>query len=249
MKLLNLLTKIITHYKHLGFSGGSLLFKRYIKSYKYFSILLPGYKFPIALRNNTTDITVFYQVFLAKSYQIGVNETPSFILDCGANIGMSTVFFKNKFPQAKVVAIEPEQSNFDMLKRNTKMYEDVHCMNAGIWNKSTNIIIKDNDYGNWGFMVEEINYKNEDTLKAVSIDKIMEDFNVDQIDILKIDIEGSEREVFEKNFDQWLSKTKILIIELHDGLRKGASKMFFKAISNYDFHMVRKNENFIFYLS
>ncbi|WP_445731692.1 FkbM family methyltransferase [Mariniflexile sp.] len=246
-ELLNLPFKIVTHYKTLGYQGTTLLAKRYIKKYKRFYILLKGYRFPVVLRNNTTDVTVFYQVFLARSYSIKVKEMPRVIIDCGANIGLSAVFFKNKFPEAKIIALEPEHSNFEMLKKNTKMYEGIHCINKGIWNKSTNLIIKDNNLGNWGFMVEEVD--NDSTISATSIEEIMCEFNIDHIDILKVDIEGSEKELFERNFEKWLSKTKILIIELHDGLRAGASKSVFNAISKYDFHMVRKDENFIFYFN
>lgn len=247
LEILNLPYKIVTHYRELGYQGALLLFKRYIKKYKYFSILLPKYKYPISLRNNTSDVTVFYQVFLAKSYQLNYKDDPKIIIDCGANIGLSVAFFKNRFPNAKVIAIEPEFSNFEMLKINTKSYDDVFCVNSGIWNKSTNLIIKDNDFGNWGFMVEEVDYENENTVSAISMDEIISKFEIEQIDILKIDIEGSEKELFEKSFENWLKITKVLIIELHDGLRDGASKAFFKAISEYEFSMVRKNENLIFY--
>lgn len=246
MELLNLPYKIVRHFKTLGFQGALLLFKRNIKSYKTFKILLPNYKYPIVLRNNTSDVTVFYQVFLAKSYLIGLSEAPKIIIDCGANIGLSTVFFKNKYPNAKIIAVEPEGSNFTMLKKNTEMYSDVHCINKGIWNKTANLIVKDDNLGNWGFTVEEVDYKNKNTVSAISINEIMSSFNIQYIDILKIDIEGSEKEMFSENFENWLSKTKVLIIELHDGLNAGASKSFFSAITNYNFYMMRKNENFIF---
>ena len=247
LDILNLPFKLVTHYRALGYQGTLLLFKRYIKRYKYFSILLPKYKHPIFLRNNTTDITVFYQMFLAKSYHLNYNVDPKIIVDCGANIGLSVAYFKNRFPNSKVIAIEPEFSNFEMLKINTKSYDEVFCINSGIWNKSTNLIIKNSDYGNWGFMVEEVDYKNEYTVEAISINEIISQFEIEQIDILKIDIEGSEKELFEKNFENWLKLTKVLIIELHDGLREGASKSFFKAISEYEFTMARKDENLIFY--
>jgi len=249
IEILNLPYKIIKHYRILGFQGSLLLFKRYIKRFKSFNIKLTNYKYSVILRNNTTDISVFYQVFLERSYQFNIKAEPRVIIDCGANIGLSTVFFKHRYPKAKVIAIEPEISNFKMLELNTKMYNNVHCLNYGIWNKSTNLIIKDNNLGNWGFMVEEVDYKNETTIPAISIDEIIEKFNIKQIDILKNDIEGSEKELFQENFKTWLSKTKLLIIELHDGLNNGSSKSFFSAISNYEFSMIRKNENLVFFFN
>ncbi len=248
-QILNLPHKVVLHFKTLGFQGGMLLFKRYIRKNNSFKILLPKYKAPIFLRNNTSDIGVFYQMFLSKSYNIGIDNSPKVIIDCGANIGLSTVFFKNKFPDAQIIAIEPEKSNFDMLKKNTKFYTNIHCLHNGIWNKSTNLSIEDDNLGHWGFTVTEVDFENENTISAISINDIMIEFNIKQIDILKIDIEGSEKELFEKDFENWLSITKVLIIELHDGLKKGASKSFFKAITKYDFRMIRKDENLIFYMN
>lgn len=248
LKILNIPFIIITHYRALGYHGILLLFKRYFINLNNFKILLPKYPFPIFLRNNTSDINVFYQVFLAKSYNINFRINPKIIIDCGANIGLSTIYFKNKFPNAKIIAIEPEKSNFLLLEKNTKEYNDVFCVKYGVWNKSTNLIIN-NKYGKWGFMVEEVEHQSENTIPAISIDEIMEKFDINEIDILKIDIEGSEKNLFESNFECWLSKTKVLIIELHDFMRAGSSMSFIKAISNYEFNMARKNENLIFYLN
>lgn len=237
------------HFKNLGFQGALLLLKRNFKVFSSFNIMLPGYNFPVILRNNSSDVTVFYQVFLEKSYKIKVNKEPKVIIDCGANIGLSVVYFKNRFPNSKIIAIEPETSNFQLLKDNTKMYKDVYCLNSGIWYKSTNLKIKNKDLGNWGFTVQEVNYEDSTTIKAISINQIMLKYDLKYIDILKIDIEGSEKELFQEDFEYWLSKTGLLIIELHDGLNYGASKSFFKAISNYDFYMLKKNENLIFYFN
>ena len=74
----------------------------------------------------------------------------------------------------------------------------------------------------------------------------MIEYNFPKIDILKLDIEGSEKELFETNFEDWLPKTKILIIELHDAMKTGCSKSVFNAISKYDFSFSIKGENIIF---
>lgn len=246
-KFLLLPYKIAQHYRILGFQGLKLLFFRGLGSGDLMRIKLSKIKSTIFLRKNTTDLTVFYQVFLAKSYAIRIIEEPKVIIDCGANIGMSTVFFKNRFPNAKVIAVEPETRNFELLKKNTEVYKDMVCLNKGIWSDSAPLKIFNDQSGEWGFMVKEMISKTEDTIDAISINDIISDFELKQIDILKVDIEGSEKEMFEKNFEQWLPLVKILIIELHDGLRAGSSKSFFKSICKYDFNLYRNNENFIIY--
>ena len=70
---------------------------------------------------------------------------------------------------------------------------------------------------------------------------------VNIIDILKIDIERSEKKIFaDSNVHNWLNKVKVLIIELHDRYKKGGSYYFFKAISKYYWHFTFRGENLIF---
>ena len=70
-----------------------------------------------------------------------------------------------------------------------------------------------------------------DYIKGLKITSTIEDNSILNIDILKFDIEGSERYLFDSNFDEWLPKVRILIIEFHDRLVPCASKAFFNAIS------------------
>ena len=66
-------------------------------------------------------------------YDSGFRPAPRVVVDAGANIGLSTVFFANKFPQAKIVAIEPEPSNFAMLRDNVAPYPNVTPVQAALW--------------------------------------------------------------------------------------------------------------------
>lgn len=247
-KILNSLSKLISHYDAFGIQGIILIFKRFhTKKEKKIEIKPPNIKYPFFLRSGSSDIGIFYQIFLSKSYNLSYGINPNVIVDCGSNIGLSVIFFKNKFPNSTIVAVEPEENNFNLLLKNTEKYSNIHCLKKGIWNKETNLIIKNNNTTNWAFEVEEVDYENENTISAISISELKKKFNLDIIDILKIDIEGSEKELFEENYEQWLPKTKILIIELHDGMKYGASKSFFNAISKYNFHFTIKDENLIFY--
>jgi len=94
-------------------------------------------------------------------------------------------------------------------------------------------------------MVSESDISNEHSVQSISVDGLLDEFNIDQIDILKIDIEGSEKELFEKNYEKWLPRTKMIIVELHDVMRWGSSKSFFNAITKYEYSMTIKGENLI----
>lgn len=201
----------------------------------------------IYLRSDTTDIKVFMQIFRNLEYEIDFKLNPKVIVDCGANTGLSTIYFKNKYPDATIIAIEPESSNFDLLLKNTKGYSNLHCLKKGIWNRDVNLEIANPEAEKWAFITKEVEYESNNTIEAISIDRILEEYDIETIDILKIDIEGSEKELFEKNFENWIPRTKIILIELHDFMRNGCSKSFIKALENFSFSVSKKGENFICY--
>ena len=168
------------------------------------------------------------------------------ILDCGGNIGCSAVFFANVYPNAQIYSVEPEIRNFKMLTYNTIFYDKVHPINAALWDKETFIKIADENADTNGYMTIETTADDSDALKTTTVSKLLAESGFDEIDLLKIDIEGAEKEVFSApNVDEWLSKVKVLVIELHDRMKKGCSRAFFKAVSNYDWHFEFRGENLI----
>lgn len=246
-KALRNIIKLNEHYRTFGWQGIMLILNR--RKTKDITLNIPQSKTPIYLRGGTTDTTVFYQVFLAKSYEIKVESPIYNIIDCGANVGLASIFFKNKFPNAQVIAIEPETDNFRRLEKNMQSYSDVHCLNYGVWNNQAFLKINNDFDSEWAFTVQEVMSKDEADVEAISIKEIIHQYQLESIDILKIDIEGAEKALFSTNFEAWLKITKIIIIELHDSMAPGATKSFFTAINNYDYRMSRNNENLIIYFN
>lgn len=206
---------------------------------------------PINLRPKTSDLLVFHQIFTFKEYDMNIGFIPKFIIDAGANIGLASVFFTNKFPNAKIIAIEPEKNNFEMLEKNTDRYANVFIYKKALSNQSNiSFDVVDKGIGNWGFATESKDlktiYKVIDTVTTITIDEILVQNNLEYIDLIKIDIEGGEKKLFESNYENWLPKTKCIIIELHDGITRGSSKNFFTAISKYDFSYYNRGENLFF---
>lgn len=197
------------------------------------------------LRKDTTDYDTFEQVFLQKQYDVDVNFQPKFIIDGGANIGLAAIYFAQRFPAATIISIEPSKENFDLLQTNTASLKQVHCLQNGIWNKDVGLMITNITGDKNAFMVAEVPDETMHAIKAVSIDTIMQQAGINSIDILKLDIEGAEKELFAFNYANWLPKTKMIILELHDFMKKGASKSVFAAISKYDFSFSMMGENII----
>src|SRR4051812_5012592 len=87
-----------------------------------FELNVPFLNAKIAIRNNSSDWTVFKQVFIWKEYEYPVPFIPATILDAGANVGYAALWFNRKFPNAKIISLEPENSNFEILLKNTRNY-------------------------------------------------------------------------------------------------------------------------------
>jgi FkbM family methyltransferase len=217
-----------------------------IKKVKPDSWTLPELKHPIHLRPNTTDNRVFRQVFGMGEYDISFPFIPRTIIDGGGNIGLFSVLMANRFPEARIIAIEPDPDNFLQFKINTEHYPNVTPINAGIWNKSCFLQVIDDGYGHYGLQVTAANEGIETDLKAITIGDLMDQFNLENLDIVKLDVEGAEAMIFKDNYDKWLSCTKMLIIELHEGCWPGSSANFELAIKNYPFNR-RKNGEFLIY--
>lgn len=241
--------KIIRCIINFGLIKGIQLYYK-LKSNDTDSICLDNIDYPIKLRSGTSDIPTFHQIFTFRDYDINLNFNPKIIIDAGANIGLAAIYYANKYPAAKIISIEPEQSNYNLLKKNTQHYENIIPLNNAISSvENQELAIVDNGYGNWGFMTEPLTDGDKSKIpnvKSITIDGIMNKYDYKIIDIVKIDIEGYEKELFEKNTENWLPNIRCLIIELHDRMKEGCSKSFFSAINKHDFRFYKRGENLIF---
>jgi FkbM family methyltransferase len=223
----------------------SILIHMPIRKEEIIKIELPHIKSPLHLRCPTSDLYTFWQLFINNEYGFPIRDKPNLIIDGGANVGYAAVFFANRFPEAKIIAIEPEQTNFELLKENTIDYQNILLRNSGIWNKNTYLKIHDLGVRKDAFMVEEVDREEQGSFKAVTVGEVLRESGYDEIDILKLDIEGAEKEVFSDNYEEWLGRVNILIIELHDRMKEGCSEAFFSAIKKYKFNITFKGENII----
>ncbi len=198
---------------------------------------------PIQLRPHTSDGRIFRQIFYDGQYDIEPGFQPRYIIDAGANIGLFAVLAASRYKEARIICVEPDAANFQMLQRNTAPYPNITCVKSGIWNKEVILEVVDEGYGEWGMMVKEVETENENTIRAISIDQILSRYQMPYIDILKLDVEGAEASIFRDNYSEWLPKTRLLIIELHDYMLPESSKSFKEAIGRFNFSHFVSGEN------
>lgn len=137
------MTRMVYHIEHHGYEGFKLWKSKQGKKQKTIGYNLKDLKEKVYLRTDSSDYAIYKQIFIEKQYDCSLKKDPEVIIDCGANIGLASVFFANKYPSAKIIAIEPEKSNYEMLLLNTQNYPNVCCLNNGVWSKKTNLYIYD----------------------------------------------------------------------------------------------------------
>ena len=199
----------------------------------------------LIIRKGTTDSKVFKSIFVLGEFKLPIKINPKLIIDAGAYTGLSTLYYSSKYPSAKIIAIEPETSNFRILEKNTKHLSNIRRIKAGLWDRNAFLKIKDRGTGKWGFAVEEVSEPEDLDVKAVTIEKILKKSGFDRIDILKLDIEGSEKQLFSKNYQLWLNKVNIIVIELHDRIIDGCTESLYSAINKDEWKEFKEGEKVI----
>lgn len=203
-----------------------------------YPLYVSGHKHPLLCRYNSSDREVFAQVFIRRQYA-GTKTTskPCLIIDCGANVGYTTVFFLIEFSNSHVIAVEPDSHNFEVLKQNLAPFAGrTTSLQTGIWSHKTGLIVcrQVGVKREWSTKVRESKSQEMSDIMAVDIGSLLQDAEqVFDYKILKVDIEGAEEVVFSKGYQDWIGEFDLILIELHG---KGSREAFFQAIgqAQYD---------------
>ena len=217
-----------------------------------------GTKRKFFYRKIEADLGVVRQIFVNKDYSLDrlrrqndlkkfysnliLNNKIPLIIDAGANIGASSVWFSGHYPRSRIVAFEPDEKNFVLLKKNTDgLNVDARQQAVGSTNQKVRIL--DEGRGEWGFTTRADN--NGDCQMVAMADVVSRESNMGAVPfIAKIDIEGGEKELFEQNAD-WVKKFPLIVIELHDWMLpgQGTALPFLRCVAglNRDFVYIGEN--------
>jgi FkbM family methyltransferase len=203
------------------------------------------------LRLRTSDIAVFREVFVDSHYEWECSTPPRVIVDAGANIGLTSILYANKYPQARIISIEPDPSNFELLKNNIALYSNVTAVRAALWKEDCDLQIvgtEDNNWDFWGFRTREpqqpVAPGDRGLVRGVTLGTLMKANDLDYVDLLKIDIEGAEKEVFEHS-SPWIGSVGAIAVEVHDRFKVGCSDSVQAATRDFDVSSRRDKTAFI----
>jgi FkbM family methyltransferase len=214
------------------------------------------------VRPNSSDTVIVGQIFVDRVLNISKLKRCSdledflqaaratgkrpLIIDGGANIGAASVYFSARCQDALVVAIEPEPSNFQLLVENTKGMP-VLPLPCALAATPQRVQVVDVGNGYLGFQTRPVTDEeaSEDDVGCVTINEIFEAHQEDSFPfIVKIDIEGAEKELFQQH-TEWMGKAPLIIIELHDWMLpgQGVALPFLRSICQFDRDFICIGEN------
>jgi FkbM family methyltransferase len=216
-------------------------------------VRVPGLDRDVVVRMGETDPEVFAQIFVRNEYKHPMlPEKARVILDAGANVGYSVLFFRRLYPAARIIAVEPDPTNFAMLRENCEHLSDVHLVHAALWNACGTLGLQFSGdagraLGSWGVrtMAAAQPVSGLETT-AVDAESLMRQFGLDRIDIFKIDIEGAEREVFSDATAAWYERVALFVLETHERFAKGSDEAVKRALQPARWQHARKGENQFF---
>lgn len=216
-----------------------------------------GKKILIHLRD-AVDVATLYQVFVDEEYRLErIARAPEYhalyqsicdsgktplIIDCGANIGLASIYLNERFPLARVVGLEPDTSAYLSANRNCEGRPAITLLNAGVSSQTGFAHILDPGLGG-NAMRTVLDDSGDIELKSISD---IRDAQGDQFELLfvKMDVEGAEKEIFSRDVE-WIDEVPLLIVELHDWMlpKSANSRSFLVAHATRDRDFIFMGEN------
>ncbi|HEX4638355.1 MAG TPA: FkbM family methyltransferase [Chthoniobacterales bacterium] len=168
---------------------------------------------------------MIYQVLLKggkkAEYYVPRTLTPKTILDIGSNIGASIIYFHDRFPDAEIFGFEPHPGTFSILQQNVAPLPRVAVFNYGLGAKHEKISVEA-DKVNFGAFNTHGEFKARGQPAAPvlcevrRLDDVLRELGVPHVDLIKIDCEGAEADVFSTLPDEILNRCQWIVGEFHD---------------------------------
>lgn len=151
------------------------------------------------------------EIFYQNVYKFKARTDTPHIIDAGANIGLSLIYFKRLYPRCTIVAYEPDAAIFDILSRNVAHYDGIELRRSAAWIADTELT-----FYSEGSLAgsSEIDFVNKGNAVIVSAERLKDELAKAPVDFLKIDIEGAENSVLFDIEDE-LAQVDHLFFEYH----------------------------------
>jgi FkbM family methyltransferase len=211
------------------------------------AVRLPGIIHPVWVRPGTSDVSTFDEVFLSREYDLPFADfAPRHILDLGANVGYASLYFNSRWPDAAILAVEPELANLILLKRNTSRYLSIATLRGAGWSRPAQLSFENPQADANAFRVTDAEHGSGDaSIRAYTVAQLLDRLECDRGALVKMDVEGAEAEILRGDVG-WLDRVDVLVIELHDRLAPGCGEALFAALAGRRFRVEIMGANLAF---
>ncbi|SRR5579871_42833 len=168
-------------------------------------------RYKVGFTHGPTFLLSIQELFVNEFYKFRADNDSPTIIDCGSYIGTSILYFKVNYPNARIIGFEPDETNFSILKSNLENwnFSNAEVVNAAIWINNGNISF--NSVGDMSSRIEDNSVgDNKKNVQCVRLNDLIND----EVDFLKMDIEGAEYAVLKDCSDN-LKNVKNLFVEYH----------------------------------
>lgn len=166
-------------------------------------------------RPGTTDGATLFDVFVNEPYGYDVDFDVDFVIEVGANVGYASVYFARRFPNATILAIEAESSNFRLLERNVSRFERILPLHVAVSAHDGETFVHAGE-GEWGFYTAERPQPSAQRVEAVSIPTLLQRFGItsEYRVLMKVNIAGFEKQLFDERSPEWIRSIRQISVKL-----------------------------------
>jgi FkbM family methyltransferase len=207
------------------------------------SLRVPGSATPLLCRPRDSDLGVLWSAFYWRDCDCELPPSHQTIIDAGANVGYVSVFLANKYPAARIVAVEVDPNNAEILRKNVRGY-NVDVVQGALWSSHSHFLIDKSDGKSWAVRIQEVSAEIPEALPTLTIADLLGRLETADLGLLKLDIEGAEEALFTENYEEWIYHVRALIVEVHGPKAKEA---VMSVMTKRDFRMEQHAEKLVFY--
>jgi FkbM family methyltransferase len=236
--------------------AGEILLRRALGALGRVSVAVKGHR--VDVRPTNSDLFVLSQVFGWEEYRIDPDRLSSLrkiasdwqaagvkplVVDAGANVGYSALYFASLLPGACVLAVEPDRTTFEILTRHVGAHQDIKPVHAALWLHDQGLELQNSGNGCWGSWVTE-----GSGTPSKRLDDLISSIPNARPLVIKLDIEGAEREVVE-SCPEIFAEAKCILVEPHDFKNPGAACLspLYKAVAGRKFDTILSGENLMLF--
>lgn len=192
--------------------------------------------FPVRMRKS--DIYTVAEILHERQYALETRLAPEpLIIDAGANIGISALWFLAHHPGARLTCFEPGSANFDLLRQNIGRYPDTVLEQAALGLEDGELLLNLSGHGAMHSVKEAENAVGSEPTRGVRLDSYLEGRGIERIDLLKLDVEGSELDAL-RGLGEHIRRVEVIAGEMHESLVDEAE--FYGFLADHGFRVVQR---------